>query len=164
MGPTALSSLHQQLPSLLKVTAGTCSMPEPTEEWDLSRIPQKALSLDRGKGQSNVHRKKEKAFSHHSSRWAGIGSTILEVAHHSQPEVKIIPTTLLAIRKTNKQQPVKPVFELNLIIHRKSSHFPQSNCPQSISTFSQAFLLIASSSLPNVPTTSPGFTVNFAHD
>lgn len=31
----------------------------------------------------------------------GIGSTVLEMAHHSQPKVKIIPTTLLAIRKTN---------------------------------------------------------------
>lgn len=121
----------------------------------------KPFPWSRRRGQSEVHRKKEKAASHHSLRW-GRDRKYCFGNGTPQPAKSQNYSHNITSNQKNKQQPVKPVFELNLFT--ESSNFPQSNFPQNISMVSQAFLLIASSSMPNIPTTSPGFTTNFAFD
>lgn len=163
--PTGLSSFYQQLPLALRITGGTSSMSEPTEHFSKSGASpgshRKPFPWSRRRGQSEVHRKKEKAASHHSLRW-GRDRKYCFGNGTPQPAKSQNNSHNVTSNQKNKQQPVKPVFELNLFT--ESSNFPQSNFPQNISMVSQAFLPIASSSMPNIPTTSPRFTTDFAFD
>lgn len=105
MGPTALSTSATAFGSQKSLLGPAPCQKQQRSPFSKSRAsPGSAESPFLGAGGEDsldVHRKKEKA-SRGSSGWGGIECTILEVAYHSQPKVKIIPTMLLAIRKKQK--------------------------------------------------------------